>query len=87
MFFFIAFISACFGVVWVSILTHYTGLLSFLPKYYPRFLQYVLQCESCLAGWSSCVTMTVLNEWILLIPCMLVSMVFAHTIREKGGFQ
>lgn len=86
-FFFIAFVSACFGVVWVSILTHYTGALHFLTRYYPKRLSYLLTCNVCLSGWIAGGAMTYLYQWLLIVPCMVVAMVFSYVLREKGGFQ
>lgn len=45
--------SACFGWCYVDKLTANYGLLDFLPQYYPRKLESLLNCSYCVAGWVS----------------------------------
>lgn len=85
--FYISLACACWGVVYVSLLTHVSGLLGWLPKYYPVFLRKVLTCHSCMAGWAACVTASICGLYAFILPCMVFSMVMAQIIREYGKFQ
>lgn len=53
--------SACFGWCYVEKLTANYGLLDFLPQYYPRKLESLLNCAYCVAGWTSIIA--VVSFW------------------------
>jgi hypothetical protein len=84
----ICFCCACFGWVWVNKLTNNYGLLNFIPNYYPRFIEPVLLCSFCLAGWLS-IIITLLfmpyNEiysYIYLINAPFITMVLVGFIEK-----
>jgi hypothetical protein len=83
--FLIAFLSACFGTVWANELCSVTGLLWFIPKYYPyeeKFLGKLLRCGVCLSGWSCLITCLIFGYWLLAIPFMFVAMATAKFISK-----
>ena len=49
----IVIVCACISWAFVEKLTANYGLLDWLPKYYPKQLEKVLNCTFCLAGWLS----------------------------------
>ena len=49
----ICFTSACFGWLYVEKFTANYGFLDWLPSYYPRLLERLLNCSFCVAGWVS----------------------------------
>lgn len=63
LFFEICFLCACFGFVWVEVLTSTRGLLGWVPRFYPEKLRdKPLMCAKCLSSWLG----------ILIIFCIFV---------------
>ena len=66
----ICIVSACCGWSYVEKLTANYGLMDWLPKYYPKFLERLLNCKFCVAGWLSIVAVScfssVFGWWSIL---------------------
>ena len=56
----ICFTSACFGWLYVEKFTANYGFLDWVPSYYPRKLERLLNCSFCVAGWVS-IGATIIN--------------------------
>lgn len=75
--------SACFGWCYVEKLTANYGLLDFLPQYYPRALESLLNCSFCVGGWTSIISIIAFsfefNYWAFLYvftaPCCTMVLV------------
>ena len=79
----IVIVSACCGWCYVDKLTANYGLLDFLPQYYPRKLESLLNCSYCVGGWLSMIAClsfwqtfeywTILN--VFIAPCCTMAFV------------
>lgn len=79
---------ACFGWCYVNKLTANYGLLDWLPQYYPKVFEVLLNCAFCVSGWCSIISvcllfdMTEFKSYLYVINAPFCTMIMVGIIDK-----